>query len=222
MPGPYVSVTAAGTPATIAEARWEERAEELSFDALKTVRAIAEKWTGAVATLLAIFSIVALIKGPEDITKVEGSYLGISLENWVVIFIAIAVGCGAAATILAALAAYGLPQDFRFVGSEVRRLQRQEARSGAKRLGRARYLAVAAVVALGVAILVTWLNSKEEPAAPAKTLILDSSGIRACGTLQRSTEAGKLQVLEKGKKNATAVPVKEVTAVGAIAACPGD
>jgi hypothetical protein len=222
VPGPFVKVTAAGTPATIAEAKWEERAEELSFDALKSVRGIAEKWTGAVATLLAIFSIVALVKGPEDITKVEGSHLGISLETWVVIFIAIAVGCGAAATILAALAAYGLPQNFRFVGSEVRRLQRTEARKGATRLGRARYLAVAAVVALGIAIVVTWLNAKEEPAAPAKTLILDSNGIRACGTLQKSAETGRLEVLEKGKKNATAVPVEEVTAVGAIAACPGD
>jgi hypothetical protein len=85
-----------------------------------------------------------------------------------------------------------------------------------------RFFALASVVALAVAVGVTWLNAKDEPAAPAKTLILDSEGVRVCGTLMRSSAPGQLTVLEKGKMNATVVAVSDVKAVGAIAACPGE
>src|SRR5215207_6199610 len=205
MPGQYVRVAAAGTPATITEAKWEKRAEELSFEALDSVRSIAEKWTGTIASLLAIFSIVALIKGTEDITKIEGSYRGFSYETSVIILVGLAVGFGAAATVLAALAAYGFPRRFRFVGSEVRRLYREEATTAAGRLDLSRLLAIASVVLLALAVGLTWLHAKDETAAPAKTLILDANGIRACGSLQPSSQPGRLAVLEKGKKNATEV-----------------
>jgi hypothetical protein len=56
-----VRVRAAGIPATLTEAKWKKLAEELSFGALESVRATAAKWTGTIATVLAIFGIVTLV-----------------------------------------------------------------------------------------------------------------------------------------------------------------
>lgn len=222
MPDKFVRVQAAGTPATIAEAKWEKRAEELSFTALASVRSVAEKWTGTIASLLAIFSIVTLVKGPSDLAKVEGSFAGVSLETWVIALLGVAVLLGAAATVLAAMAAYGLPRDFRFVGAEVRKLHREEATTASRNLEDSRYFAVASVVVLAVAVGVAWLNASEDATSPAKTVVIDGDGIAACGQLMPSTQSGQLAIVEKGKENATPVPLDDVRAIGAISACPGE
>jgi hypothetical protein len=47
----FVKVVPSWSPATITEAKWKKRAEDLSFEALGSVRTIAEKWTGSIATL---------------------------------------------------------------------------------------------------------------------------------------------------------------------------
>jgi hypothetical protein len=67
VPEQYVRVAAAGTPATIFEAKWEKRAEDLSFEALGSVRTIAEKWTATIATLLAILQHRRTRQGPATV-----------------------------------------------------------------------------------------------------------------------------------------------------------
>jgi hypothetical protein len=105
-----------GGPATISDAKWEERAEKLSFDALPNIRSSAEKWAGTIATVLAIFGIVTLVKGPSDVTKVKGSWWFAANETWVIMLLAFAVGLAVLATVRAARAAYGTPGEFYFVG----------------------------------------------------------------------------------------------------------
>jgi hypothetical protein len=214
-----VSITP-GPPATISDAKWEERAEELSFDALPNVRATAEKWAGTIATVLAIFGIVTLVKGPQDVTKVEGSFWLAANETWTIVLLGIAVACAVLATLLAASAAYGQPADFRFVGEEVRRLYREEARSAASKLRTSRRLAVAAVIFLAVAVGVTWLNTPQQPATLSKTLVVDKTGIRACGDLQAGRGGGVIDILEKGKMAPTPVPAASIVSVTAVASCP--
>jgi len=165
---------------------------------------------------------VTLVKGPEDVTKVTGSFLGVAFETWIVILLGAAVALAASATMLAASAAYGSPRRFRFVGSEVRRLYREQASAAALRLGISRWLAVGAVVALAVAVGLTWLETPDETALPSRVLVVDSTGVRACGELLPSTAPGRLSILETGNTTATEVSVSDVKALGVIAACPGD
>lgn len=218
----YVRVQAAGKPATLAEARWEKRAEELSFSALESVRGTAAKWAGTIATLLAIFSVVTLVKGPEDVTKVEGSYGWASLETWVILLLGVAVALAAAATFLAALAAYGLPGDFRFVGSEVRRLHRRAATSAAIWLDLSWMLALGAIVSLALGVGITWLNTPDDAAVPSKTIVVTDAGVRACGKLLPSSGEQTIVILEPGQQEGTPIPAADITALGTIAACPAD
>jgi hypothetical protein len=217
----HVSVTAAKRPATIFEAKWEARAETLSFDALPNLRATAEKWTGTIGSILAIFTVVALVKGPEDVTKVKGTARFISYETLAVIGVGVAIICAVFATILAANAAYGLPKDFRFTGAKVRQLHRVETWKSALALKWARYLSVAAVVALGLAVSITWLATPEKAEPASSVLVVRSVGRPVCGALQASAP-GTIQVLEKGSKTPREVGVDEVVAMTAVAACPGE
>ena len=87
------------------------RAETLSFDALSTIRSTAEKWTATIASILAIFTVVTLIKGPEDVTKVKGDFGSISYENLILIGLVIAT---VLAIIVVANAAGGPPKEFKW------------------------------------------------------------------------------------------------------------
>jgi hypothetical protein len=219
---PYVRVRAAGRPATLAEARWEKRAEELSFGALDSVRASAAKWTGTIASLLAIFAVLSLVKGPSDVTKVSGSFRGVAYETLVIILIGISVALAAAATFFAALAAYGLPTRMRYVGEEVRRNHRKEVRSSRTFLNLSWLGAWAALLGLSVAVGITWLTTPDEPATPTRTIVFTDVGVGACGQLQVATSTGTVSILEKGKDTATVIDVADVMALGTLAACPGE
>jgi hypothetical protein len=226
MPVQYVRVQPRPGRATITEAKWDKLAEDLQFTALDSVRATAGKWTGTIATLLAIFGIVTLVKGPEDVTKVTGTWgpgrlPNAAIETWILVLLGLTVALAASATLLSASAAYGLPRSFRFVGASVRRLHREEAAKAARRLFWARWAAIGAVLCLSVAIGITWLNTPPKPESPTKILLLDKNGIRACGDLLPGTSLGQLSVLEEGEKQATQVAVTDLTSVGTIASCPG-
>lgn len=208
-------------------------AEQLSFDALAGIRTSAEKWAATVASILAIFSVVALIKGPEDITKVQDDLgvrgwlmpdrfeFDISFEHMAVFFVAVAIGFAILATTSAAVAAYGLPKDFRFTGEKVRELYREEAKEAALQLWRARWSAVFAVVFLGLAVGITWLATPDKSEPGSSVLVVRTVGRPVCGALQASRR-GTVQILEKGSKEPRAVDVDEVVAMTAVAACPGE
>ena len=56
--------------AAIHDVAWERKAETEAGQMLASARSAAEKWTQTVASLTGVFSIVLLVKGPEDISKV--------------------------------------------------------------------------------------------------------------------------------------------------------
>jgi hypothetical protein len=71
-PGQYVRVDPLPGEATVTDVEWERRAEQQEIAALPAARTAAEKWTTQIASLTGIFSIVVLVKGPEDVTNLEG------------------------------------------------------------------------------------------------------------------------------------------------------
>lgn len=68
----YIAVEPAEQKATLTDLQWEWLAEKQRIDALTATRAAGEKWATAITTLTGVFSIVVLIKGPEDVTDVAG------------------------------------------------------------------------------------------------------------------------------------------------------
>jgi hypothetical protein len=71
-PGRYLRVDPLPSEATVNDVVWERRAEQHEIEALPAARSAAEKWTTQIASLTGIFTIVVLVKGPEDVTNVEG------------------------------------------------------------------------------------------------------------------------------------------------------
>jgi hypothetical protein len=68
----YLRVDPLPGEATVSDVEWERRAEQHEIEALPTARSTAEKWTTQIASLTGIFSIVVLVKGPEDVANLEG------------------------------------------------------------------------------------------------------------------------------------------------------
>jgi hypothetical protein len=71
-PAQYLRVDPMPGEATVNDVEWERRAEQHEIEALPAARSAAEKWTTQIASLTGIFSIVVLVKGPEDVSKLEG------------------------------------------------------------------------------------------------------------------------------------------------------
>jgi hypothetical protein len=159
--------------ASLYEAEWDRRADDLELNALKNVRVAAEKWTAAIAAVLAIFGIVTLIKGPEDVQKVTGSLI-LPFDLWVGILILLAVACAVAATVLCALAAYGSVNVLIWVGDLVRMRSREEAKSASWKLRWAIGLSISAVVLLVAATAITWYRTPDPPVTPASEVAHNS------------------------------------------------
>lgn len=162
--------------ATLADLEWERKAERLGVEELTTVRATGEKWTATVSSLTGIFGVVALIKGPEDITKLDGLW-----EASVIILVLFAIALALTGVLLAAFAAYGMPRRFRPLGGPLRREQTREAGKARRFLAGSVGATVGAVSALAIAIGITWGATPEETPkqnkAPAARNALLTAGV---------------------------------------------
>lgn len=206
--------------ATLADVEWERKAERLEGEDLASARATGEKWTATVSSLTGVLSIVALIKGPEDVSK---------LPTWgervVIGSVGLAVSLAVVAIILGALAAYGLPRQLRPLGGPLRREQAREARKARQFVAGSVASAVGAVIFLAAAIGVTWGATPEDPVAPPEVLAVgeDNAGrsIRVCGELQSSpaTEP-RMLIREEDAADVAAVSFDDLRFVTAVAACP--
>lgn len=82
-PGKEAFVNVTPDPgATLADLKWEWRAQQQEADELASTRTAGEKWATAVTSLTGVFTAVVLIKGPEDIGEVQGK-VGTWLPDWV-------------------------------------------------------------------------------------------------------------------------------------------
>jgi hypothetical protein len=215
-----LTITPSATPATVTDAAWQRRAEELQFSALPGIRATAERWAATVGSLTGIFTIAAIIKGPSDITAVRGSLglLGLHLSWSVVagILVAAALACASTAIVLAAMAAQGTPRRFRFTGVELRRLYPTETIRAARQLRASRILAVCTIPLLGLATGVIWYATPAERPA-ASVLVTTKTGAIVCGTLRRSD--GALRIND-GRSAETVVPFDRVQGIVPLSSCP--
>gem|GEM_PF-6489671 len=100
----FVAVCGEEGQATVGDVEWERRAEQQEVEALSSARGAAERWTAAVSSLTGIFSIVVLVKGPDDVTGVSGE-----VGEWLVPSngVMLPLSVAAVAVALAAITAFG-------------------------------------------------------------------------------------------------------------------
>lgn len=86
-----VSVEGAPGTAAIHDVQWERKAEADAGQILTTARSSAEKWTQTIASLTGVFTLVLVVKGPEDVSKVHGTAdLGLGgVPTWLVVVAAV-------------------------------------------------------------------------------------------------------------------------------------
>lgn len=141
--------------------RWEDRADELEFEALDRVRSAAEKWAASLAAILALFGALLVVKGRDDISRLTAGF-----EIAVACLLLIGLGAAAHATWQAALAAQGTPEDLRWpTGPELRRWELERAREAKRQLRRSRQSTWLAVIALVLAVGLTWFGKSESQSA---------------------------------------------------------
>jgi hypothetical protein len=146
--------------ATADDLRWDDRAADLAFNELPNLRTAAERWVASLGTVLGVFGVVLVVKGPADIAKIQNDVLYVLAG----VLLAAAATSALTAIILGAFAAQGSPREVeRYTGEYIRTRYRHEARLAAKQLRLSRLAAIVAVVLLGGAIGVTWYGTPRTP-----------------------------------------------------------
>jgi lysylphosphatidylglycerol synthetase-like protein (DUF2156 family) len=155
--------------------RWEDRADELELQALDQVRSAAEKWAASLAAILGLFGALLVVKSREDISRLTSGF-----EIAVACLLLIGFCAAAYATWQAALAAQGTPEDLRWpTGPGLRRWELERAREAKQQLRRSRQSIWLAVIALVLAIGLTWFGKSERASAERVQL---GSGPPSCMT----------------------------------------
>ena len=218
-----VSVRAAERPAAPAALEWERRIREHGFGYLASIRGSAEKWGASIGTLLGLFAVVALVKGPSDISEVEGTLWGWGHRTWTITWVIVALAAAVFATAAAAYAAQGTPKKIRFVGERLRKAERQGAKHAAWAMLGSRICALLAVAALATSVVWVWLTTpdKPEPTVGVRVNLVGADDRFVCGTLVASSQDGSVVLVPTGAKEPLQVPVEQIRSIGPDDSCGG-
>ncbi len=156
------------------------------------MRDAAKSWGDTVVAVLAVFAAVAFVKGPEDLTKIEGTTAVVAA-----LLVLLAVLCAATAVLLAALAAQGTPASVQGLdGFAYRSLTLARAGAAAKQLALSHALTLVALLLIFVTVGLVWLTALEqrddESPAAQSVLVVSAHGRAVCGALRYV--AGRLRV----------------------------
>ena len=194
---------------------WEQRATELSRTSLETIRASATAWAATTTTLLGVFGTVAIVKGPDSISALEGTsrdvVTGLVVGAAVVAFISV---------LATGYASRGPTKRYTpLTGLKLATWTRQTARRAhnALLIGQATGIAAALLVlAAGITATVSGSGGSSAPSSES-FLVRTSDGALQCGVLNRS---GNNLVLTDSS-GATLLDLRSgVAAVTAVTACP--
>jgi hypothetical protein len=208
-PAQWVIVAAepASEPPTPDELEWAKRAAALHLDALKEIRAGAEKWAASIAAVTGAIGVVTLIKGRESLEELSHGY-----EVAVGILVGIAVLLVLRGIVLAALAAQGTPGRIEYTGSALRDFTANEAEEAADLLRFSRVLVVTATLVAGVAVALVWFGP-EDTKPPSLQLVIPETGPPACGELK----TGMGNTVRVGR---TAISAQDIRSITTVPTCP--
>jgi hypothetical protein len=194
---------------------WEQRATELSRTSLETIRASATAWAGTTTALLGVFGSVAIVKGPDTISALDGT------SRDIVTGLVIGAAVVASASVLATgYASRGPTKRYApLTGLRLAAWTMRTSRSAHRALliGQVTGLAAALLVlAAGITAAVSGTGGGSVPAAQA-FLIRTSDGALQCGVLKRS--GGHLMLADNS--GATLLDLSSgVAAATTVSSCP--
>lgn len=191
---------------------WEDRADQLEFQALTAVRSSAEKWGASLAAILGLFGTILLVKGRTDITQLMQGY-----QIAIATLLLLAILTAAVAVYEAALAAQGTPEKLHWPGGgALRQWELQRADNAKDQLKLSRVLTFFAVGFVLIAIGLTWFGKAEPSPSGAAVVVTVSGSAPHCGTLA-SAQDGSL-ALRGGDGKVT--PIPPGANVIAVSGCP--
>lgn len=200
--------------ASLADRKWQSRADELVFDEYPRIQAVAEKWAGTIGALTGLFSIAVLVKGPQDISKLP---LGFKILAGV--FLGGALVAAFFSVYRAALAAQGTSRRAYLDATTLPNLYHDAAERATSHLWWSRRLAVVAVIFIILTIALTWYVPPENPTAvPVNVLVVQRSGSVECGVLRASTQGKPVLSLEVSGQ--PSIPLTNITTLITTTACP--
>lgn len=194
--------------------KWEEKADQLEFDALTRVRSAAEKWAASQAAIIGLLGTIMLVKGREDIGELT------TLNQVVVaLLLAGALLLALVAAYLTALAAQGTPEQVQWPsGPRLRAWEREQALQAKKRLKLSRILTVLTVACLVLAVAVTWFGDAKKETSSPSVVVLRADGAAVCGELAAGAD-GALTV-KPAKGEPLPVTGSDVSSLTAVDGCP--
>jgi hypothetical protein len=191
--------------------KWEQKAKELQFTALENIKSAAEKWATTISSLTGLLGIITLIKGPEDINGLTPDY-----QAYVGIALATTLLCAFLSIYYAAIAAQGIPSEIWANGRSLRDASQLAAKEAARRLSISRKLVIPAVLALAVAVGLTWFGERTSKADSTAAIVVQNSGAVMCGELTVG-EQGNLQLKPTDK---TITELNDVATLSIVDRCP--
>jgi hypothetical protein len=201
-----------GGEATPADLEAQVAAQVAATNQLPNVRAAAEKWAGAIGTIVGLFTLSGLVKGPDDFAKVNAAW-----QPVIPVLLGLAVALGLIATLLAARAAYGWPKRSWLVGSLYMQDQRSAAITAARSLIVAIVSAVLSFALFATAVGIIWFAPR---AAPQTSLsLVTTSTTVVCGEL-RSIDKSGITISDMVTGHDVTIPSGAVQLVEQVTACP--
>jgi hypothetical protein len=202
---------APGPAPSLDDLAWDERARALEAETLPNIRASAGKWAAGISSLTGIFATIAVLKGPDQVTKLPSPWRGV-----VILLVALAFLLAVYGTFEALMAAQGGPASIRPIGREVRDLYHHQASVAADQLNTSRWAVIGAVGLLALALLVTWIWTPQS--AAKQVMVVEVSGMTTCGDL-KDGDPGFVTVLPSGTDKPAPIPISQVAAVRTVTSC---
>lgn len=195
---------------TLDRKRWAQLASELKFTQLDIARKQAEIWRAGLAALTALLTAVFVLKGRDNVSDLTGPY-----QATVVGLLSLALALLLIATLWVSRALAGpAGEEILLTGERVEQWTKDEVRRISVALRWAPVSAATGVVAVAVAIGVTWLAPAQDAAPLVR--VTQSTGQQSCGQLIGVSDR---QMILRPASGPVGIPLTTVTAITPVTAC---
>jgi hypothetical protein len=210
---PPPTPTVIEAPVTDEDEAWIKRAHEARMSQLETVRGTAKDWASTITAVTGALSIVALIKGPEDIGRLTKPW-----EIAVGVVLLVGVLLALRGIFLAAVAAQGTPSSFAYSPVRYHLHYIQQLGLAALGLRVSRILVVLATLALIAAVGMTWYGEEDEKEG-ALVYAVSKDGTVACGEVSAGG-GGVLLIKESDNAQPARFAPETVLTLVPVGKCP--
>jgi hypothetical protein len=166
------------------DVRWDKEADDVRHKALDDVRSLSSKWEGTVATILGLFSTVAIVTGPASFDKITYTWV-----RWTALALIAAAGIAAFVGVYHAAQASQGPDPKLLNNLDGAALQADsfgQVEGAVRHLKwsrKATFLAAGALFAAGILVAADAAQSAGQTPARSSVVVVDQNGTITCGKL---------------------------------------